>query len=1036
MASSCEDSDDDFVVLGTPVPEIQEGVPLKKPTNVQDLTARDKHGRRRFHGAFTGGFSAGFFNTVGTKEGFMPSEFVSSRDKKNDGRQEFRPEDFMDDEDFEEHGIAPRKFATVSSYTSEERKRKLLDDAQQITAKSSIDLGSSIMDLVIPDRVPIGIKLLRKMGWREGQGLGPRIKKKKKKGKKAASAKGVKMYGCAPPPSDEADSDSDRYVPEDMSEVSFAPQDVCPISLEAKDNVHGLGYRGLDPSLALSGSHINLFDTGGPAKSRSRGKGIKGQAFGVGVFEDEDEDIYAQEDMSQYNNTMDGGKSKDSNFGWTAPREHGKVNVPVSYVGKLLEGFCLSSKPLKPGRKFPPPTLPRHFKPQHWFRKKRITSHLPEDIGVDGSESGSRSSGLTAVDRGLILGETPVMSSVFDLIPAHDKQRIEATKEAISMTQSLTGSEAGPSKSATQQAGPTESGAFSQLSEMRETTESTQAKPGSFLSKFKPAEVTPADNGSTSTSGAAPKAPLFQGGLNFQPFRKDPVKQERYDRYLTLVKQGVQDPYSSVVSSSMTEWDRSRERDEFAKAAKIFRPLSAMMSSRFVRGAMIDDDTAEKPMEAESEKSDQGKAADMKMFGKLTREEVEWHPDKLLCRRFNVPNPYPGSDIVGLNTVKRDKYSVFNFLSFGDYQPSETQEPPSAETKRKNETTEPETGFHKRKKPTLASVFKVLDDPDFHKPFAPKPETETADGGTTETLEAPGNDEGNEKPDEDSAPDMDLFRAIFKNSDSETSDDSDDDKGSNDLGDEKEESDAEDVKDVTLVASPEEQRTGSPSHTPPSKEAIKDELSPETTPVNQELTPIHRQSESTARLENPFSSVQRDPGVKSRRGRSRWEGKSVFSVLDDLDVESKDTTPNGDSVASRLSPSQTETVTVDENTDEYGPRLPPGLSSTPAPSISASIQPVVREGEPRRLYSREADRKRHKHKKEKKKKSKHKKDKKGKKHKKKSSRSGKSKQESSGSEADSESSDGSEVSDNELIERFKTVSKKSGLTSNILAKKL
>lgn len=32
----------------------------------------------------------------------------------------------------------------------------------------------------------------------------------------------------------------------------------------------------------------------------------------------------------------------------------------------------------------------------------------------------------------------------------------------------------------------------------------------------------------------------------------------------------------------------------------------------------------------------------MSMFGKLTREEFEWHPDNLLCRRFNVPNPYPG----------------------------------------------------------------------------------------------------------------------------------------------------------------------------------------------------------------------------------------------------------------------------------------------------------------------------------------------------------------------------------------------------------
>ena len=47
------------------------------------------------------------------------------------------------------------------------------------------------------------------------------------------------------------------------------------------------------------------------------------KAFGVGAFEDEDEDIYAVEDMSNYNISMDQSKHTDSNFGWTAPRSHG-----------------------------------------------------------------------------------------------------------------------------------------------------------------------------------------------------------------------------------------------------------------------------------------------------------------------------------------------------------------------------------------------------------------------------------------------------------------------------------------------------------------------------------------------------------------------------------------------------------------------------------------------------------------------------------------------------------------------------------------
>ena len=44
--------------------------PLKKPVPLHEQTVKDEKGRyQRFHGAFTGGFSAGYFNTVGTKEG-------------------------------------------------------------------------------------------------------------------------------------------------------------------------------------------------------------------------------------------------------------------------------------------------------------------------------------------------------------------------------------------------------------------------------------------------------------------------------------------------------------------------------------------------------------------------------------------------------------------------------------------------------------------------------------------------------------------------------------------------------------------------------------------------------------------------------------------------------------------------------------------------------------------------------------------------------------------------------------------------------
>ena len=58
----------------------------------------DENGKRRFHGAFTGGFAAGYFNTVGTEEGWTPTSFISTRDQRVEFKQ-MSKEDFMDKDD-------------------------------------------------------------------------------------------------------------------------------------------------------------------------------------------------------------------------------------------------------------------------------------------------------------------------------------------------------------------------------------------------------------------------------------------------------------------------------------------------------------------------------------------------------------------------------------------------------------------------------------------------------------------------------------------------------------------------------------------------------------------------------------------------------------------------------------------------------------------------------------------------------------------------------------------------------------------------
>jgi G patch domain-containing protein 1 len=67
----------------------------KKPVENAVL---DEQGRQRFHGAFTGGFSAGHYNTVGSEEGFKPSQFVSSRGNRASQKKQ-SANDFVDTED-------------------------------------------------------------------------------------------------------------------------------------------------------------------------------------------------------------------------------------------------------------------------------------------------------------------------------------------------------------------------------------------------------------------------------------------------------------------------------------------------------------------------------------------------------------------------------------------------------------------------------------------------------------------------------------------------------------------------------------------------------------------------------------------------------------------------------------------------------------------------------------------------------------------------------------------------------------------------
>lgn len=94
-----DEEEEEPVAFKKPVETRHQYIP--KPKNDEELFVKDEQGRRRFHGAFTGGFSAGYYNTVGSAEGWVPSQFTSSREQGQWSRElvKNKPEDYMDEED-------------------------------------------------------------------------------------------------------------------------------------------------------------------------------------------------------------------------------------------------------------------------------------------------------------------------------------------------------------------------------------------------------------------------------------------------------------------------------------------------------------------------------------------------------------------------------------------------------------------------------------------------------------------------------------------------------------------------------------------------------------------------------------------------------------------------------------------------------------------------------------------------------------------------------------------------------------------------
>jgi len=593
-----------FVFYGTALP------PLDSETRddgsyvpVWKQEVRDERGRKRLHGAFTGGFSAGYFNTVGSKEGFTPSTFVSSKSNRAKDASKQRMEDFMDAEDMAD-----------------------LEDSQKLEVQGAFaGLGGSgegsaqrgfMTDLFRTTGDTMGIKLLQRMGWRQGQGIGPRTRRK------ARNEEGT------------ADKNGETHL--------FAPDDTRMVSFNRKTDRFGLGFSqegrlgAESQQKAISTTRMEGSDDDDDNQPFSRNRKplkpkVKKSGLGVGVLNDtgsDDEDPYEIGPKISYNRVI-GGDKKKRKGGIVATSTSGKNPSRTVFLsqkltnqakqtgfrrchdGKLpLDGFVLASAPLvqDPENRYPPLPVPESWKP----------SRLVEAASIDSSDwkstaDAARGSTLDPSARAALLGETALPGkSIFDFISPAVRDKLAQASGRVNLPQGR--GEAAPEGY--------------RLSEV-----DRQKTLWDLVPRLEPKVA---------------QAALDRGTSGWMPYAEDAAKRSRYRSFLESMTGQRHDVPKRVTGSSTEEW--TTEMREFSQAAQVFKPISGLMASRFtsskVEGPKLASDHPDAKDDAgglrgreEVKKDPAEEAASLGMFGPMTRSRIDFYPTRLTCKRFGIKPP-------------------------------------------------------------------------------------------------------------------------------------------------------------------------------------------------------------------------------------------------------------------------------------------------------------------------------------------------------------------------------------------------------------
>nr|VZI03818.1 unnamed protein product [Spirometra erinaceieuropaei] len=699
-----DEDGDGYVFFGEPFEEESEDPynSLKRRVQPQAYEKRvlNEKGRpQRFHGAFTGGFSAGYFNSVGSKEGFQPKSFSSSRRNRENAepRKQAEPEDFMDEEDLGEFGIAPRRYRT----------RHEFDDTHIFDAISDSLGGSSIIPaandilkrMMVSSGTSLSERLLRRFGWKHAE-----ADEQQARGMQRSDGDGD-SEGVAEP-GEPGDSEFATTTTTSKKQATKAELDYAVISFEPKTNTFGLGYSGLDPRIAFGQKSSTAYqDPRGESVSALRQRemsrrmgadgpgfnpgmgvirdGIRGQAFGVGALHSEDADIYTVDNLSSYDFSIGDPNEEQEEDGSAEEEEDSELaELEAARIGKFSDQRKRSAAEVrKPKKTIYGWTAPRrsHFSISGDSEAHVLAAFCPPKHS----------------NAALVVTTSPlfVLPKPIDLPPGYSPVFHPACIRGVT-TETKTSPQADQMKPP-----PTPGNVLHAI-----------GRTGDQNSVLTPKQFTPPVSVTRTTAFTAPTTAVASTTPQLlKPFIADPAKQARFDAYQILRRRGFThenayrkcaedqpglSPEQSVLESeafsallkinetysqtppppppnptqpTTTSTGTEPQSNQQPLSAGLLDPakqklVSNLLKSRF-RSAGMRDISAELTEAQENQNRKEIEALDMTdprdnaaandSYGVLTRRKLTWHPAALLCKRVNVPNPYPDSTFVGCPEERR-----------------------------------------------------------------------------------------------------------------------------------------------------------------------------------------------------------------------------------------------------------------------------------------------------------------------------------------------------------------------------------------------